>query len=49
MIEKNNDMRDEVRKDETKIRDMLNKFNNMKNNMSDLSKKVKYKKKKIRC
>ena len=38
-------MRDEVRKDETKIWDMLNKFNdNMKSNMSNLSKEVKYKK-----
>ena len=42
MIKNNNNIRDEVRKDETKMRDMLNKFNdNMKNNMSNLSKEVK--------
>ena len=36
---------DKVKKDEVKIHDMLNKFNdNMKNNMNTLSKKFKHKK-----
>ena len=36
---------DKVKKDEVKIHDMLNKFNdNMKNNMNKLSKKFKHKK-----
>ena len=43
MIKKNNEIQDKVTKDEAKIRDMLNKFNdNMKNNMRNLYKKVKY-------
>ena len=43
LIKENNDIEDEVRKDEVKIHDMLNKFNdNMKNNMSNLYKKVDY-------
>ena len=46
LIKENNDIQDKVKKDEVKIRDMLNKFNdNMKNNMSDLYKEVNYKKK----
>ena len=45
LIKENNDIQDEVRKDEVKIRDMLNKFNdNMKNNMSNLYKELNYKK-----
>ena len=45
LIKENNDIQDKVKKDEVKIRDMLNKFNdNMKNNMSDLYKEVNYKK-----
>ena len=48
LIKENNDIQDEVRKDEVKICNMLNKFNdNMKNNMSNLYKKVNYKK--INC
>ena len=43
LIKENNELQDKVTKDEVKIRDMLNKFNdNMKNSMSDLSKEVKY-------
>ena len=45
LIKENNEIQDKVTKDEVKIRDMLNKFNdNMKNNMSNLYKEVKYKK-----
>ena len=45
LIEENNNIQDKVKKDEVKTHDMLNKFNvNMKNNMSNLYKKVKYKK-----
>ena len=48
LIKENNDIQDEVRKDEVKIRNMLNKFNdNMKNNMSNLYKKVNYEKNKL--
>ena len=48
MIEKYNDIKDEVKKDEAKICDMLNKFNdNMKNNINNLYKEVKYKKSKL--
>ena len=44
-IKENNEIQDKVKKDEAKIRDMLNKFNdNMKNNMSNLSKEAKHKK-----
>ena len=47
-IKENNGIQDEVRKDEVKICDMLNKFNNnMKNNMSNLYKKVNYEKNKL--
>ena len=36
LIKENNEIQDKVTKDEVKIRDMLNKFNdNMKNNMSN--------------
>ena len=43
LIKENNELQDKVTKDEVKKRDMLNKFNdNMKNNMSDLYKEVKY-------
>ena len=43
LIKENNELQDKVTKDEVKIRDMLNKFNdNMKNSMSDLYKEVKY-------
>ena len=45
LIEEKNNIQDKVKKDELKTHDMLNKFNvNMKNNMSNLYKKVKYKK-----
>ena len=45
LIKEYNNIQDKVNKDEVKIRDMLNKFNdNMKNNMSNLYKEVKYKK-----
>ena len=48
LIKENNDIQDEIRKDEVKIRNMLNKFNdNMKNNMSNLYKKVNYEKNKL--
>ena len=46
LIKENNEIQNKVKKDEAKIRSMLNKFNNnMKDNMNNLSKKVKYKKK----
>ena len=45
LIKENNEIQDKVKEDEAKIRDMLNKFNdNMKSDMSNLSKEVKYKK-----
>ena len=45
LIEEYNEIQDKVKKDEVKIRDMLNKFNdNMINNMSNLYKKFKHKK-----
>ena len=45
LIKENNDIQDNVKKDEVKIRNMLNKFNdNMKNNMSNLYKEVTLKK-----
>ena len=45
LIKENNNIQDKVKKDEVKIRDMLNKFNdNMKNNLSNLYKEVNYKK-----
>ena len=45
LIKENNDIQDKVKKDEVKICNMLNKFNNnMKDNMSNLYKEVKYKK-----
>ena len=48
MIEKYNDIKDEVKKDEAKICDMLNKFNdNMKNNINNLYKEIQYKKSKL--
>ena len=41
LIKENNDIQDVVRKDEVKICDMLNKFNdNMKNNMGNLYEKL---------
>ena len=48
LIKKNSNIQDKVKKDEVKIGNMLNKFNvNMKNNMSNLYKKVKYEKNKL--
>ena len=45
LIKQNNEIQDKVKEDEAKISGMSNKFNdNMKNNMSNLSKEVKYKK-----
>ena len=45
LIKENNDIQDKVKKEEVKIRDMLNKFNdNMKNNMSNLYKEITLKK-----
>ena len=45
LIKEYNEIQDKVKKDEVKIRDMLNKFNdNMKNKMSNLYKEFKYKK-----
>ena len=47
LIKENNEIQDKVKKDEAKICDMLSKFNdNMKDNMKNLYKKFKYKKKK---
>ena len=46
LIKENNEILDKVKKDEAKMRDMLNKFNDdMKDNMNNLNKKVNYKKK----
>ena len=46
LIKENNEIQNKVKKDEAKIRNLLNKFNdNMKDNMNDLYEKVKYKKK----
>ena len=46
LIKENNEIQDKVKKDEVKICNMLNKFNdNMKNNMNNLYKEVKYEKK----
>ena len=48
LIREYNDIQDEVRKDEAKIHNMLNKFNdNVKNNMSNLYKEVNYEKNKL--
>ena len=45
LIKENNEVQDKVKKDEAKIRDMLNKFNdNMEKNRSNSYKEVKYKK-----
>ena len=44
LIKEYNEIQDKVKKDEVKIHDTLNKFNdNMKNNMNNLYKKFKYK------
>ena len=48
LIKENNEIQDKVKKDEDKICNMLDKFNdNMEENMNKLYKKVKYKKKKV--
>ena len=48
LIKENNEIQDKVKKDEAKIHDMLNKFNdNMKKNSSNLYKEFKHKKKKL--
>ena len=45
LIKENNEIQDKVTKDQVKIRNILNKFNdNMKNNMSNLYKEVNYEK-----
>ena len=45
LIKENNEIQDKVTKDEVKIHHMLNKFNdNIKNNMSNIYKEVKYEK-----
>ena len=45
LIKENNEIQDKVKKDEAKICNMLNKFNdNMRKNRSNLYKEVKYKK-----
>ena len=45
LIKENDEMQDKVKKDEAKIRDMLNRFNNnIRKNRSNLYKGVKYKK-----
>ena len=50
LIKENNEIQNKVKKDEAKIRNLLNKFNdNMKDNMNDLYEKVKYKKKRFDC
>ena len=48
LIKENSEIQDKVKKDEAKIRNMLNRFNdNMNDNMNNLYKKVKYKQKRL--